>query len=213
MRKRRTRLTGWASALAAGLVTAPAWAQSPVPPTGPVPCENARPVGPIRRAFHHMCFTLQDQVIGYPEQFSEPPMGFYLYETMGMMKARADTHDFILYRSDFVAGTTTLSPIGAQRLSLMAARLPGWLGPVYVEWTPDKPGLADTRKDALVATLQKAGIPIVAERVLVGPSPYHGALGTDASNFYQNLILRDQDAALNFSRTPTSTSAFGSGAR
>jgi hypothetical protein len=208
-------MSRWASALAAGLVSAPAWGQAPVPPTGPAPCETetARPGGPIRRAFRHICFTLQDQFIGYPEQFSEPPLGFYVYESIGMMKARADTHDFILYRSDFVADTATLSPIGAQRLSLMAARLPGWLGPVYVEWTPDKPELADTRKTALVATLQKAGLPIVAERVLVGPSPYPGALGTDSANFYQNLILRDQDAALNFSRTPTSTGIFGSGAR
>src|SRR5260370_17398269 len=91
---------------------------------------------------------------------------------MGKMKARAATKDFILYRSDFVDGTATLSPIGAQRLSLMAARLPGWLGPVYVEWTPDKPGLADTRKAALVATLQKTGLPILSERVLDVPSPY-----------------------------------------
>jgi hypothetical protein len=213
MRKRRTRITGWASALAAGLVSVPAWAQAPVPPTGPAPCENARPVGPIHRAWHHVCFTLQDKFIGYPDQFIEPPMGFYVYEAIGMMKSRADTHDFILYRSDFYEGTAVLSPAGAQRLTMIAARLPGWCGPVYVEWTPEKPGLADSRKTALVNTLQKAGLPIVAERVLVGPSPYPGSLGPDANNFYQNLIFRDQAAAPNFSLTPTSTSIFGSGAR
>jgi hypothetical protein len=213
MKNRRSRMIGWASTLAAGIVSVPAWAQVPVPPTGPVPRENARPVGPIHRAVQHVCFTLQDKFIGYPDQFIEPPLGFYVYETIGMMKARADTHNFILYRSDFINDSTTLSPSGAQRLSLMAARLPGWLGPVYVEWTPDKPGLADARRSVLVATLQNAGLPIVAERVLVGPSPYPGSLGPDANNFYQNLIFRDQAAAPNFSLTPTSTAVFGSGAR
>jgi hypothetical protein len=212
MRKRRTRLMGWASALAAGLVSVPAWAQNPVPPTGPAQCDE-RPAGPIHRAWRHVCFTLQDKFIGYPEQFVEPPVGFYVYEAIGMMKAKADPHDFILYRSDFVDGTIMLSPTGAQRLSLMAARLPGWMGPVYVEWTPDKPGLADSRKTALVNTLQKAGLPIVADRVVVGPSPYNGMMGVDANNIYQNVVFRYQAAGPNYSLPPTSTSVFGSGAR
>jgi hypothetical protein len=208
-------VTGWASALATGLASVPVWAQAPVPPTGPmpVPCENARPVSPIRRVIRHVGFTLQDKFIGYPDQFVEPPVGFFLYEAIGQMKARADTHFFILYRSDFMDGSTTLSPTGAQRLSLMAARLPGWCGPVYVEWTPDKPGLAEARRVSMLALLQNAGLPIVAERVVVGPSPYPGEMGVDANNFYQNLIFRDQAAAINYSVTPTSTAIFGSGAR
>jgi hypothetical protein len=129
------------------------------------------------------------------------------------MRSKADTHDFMLYRSDFMDGTSDLSPLGAEKLSLMAARLPGWMGPIYVEWTPDRPGLGEGRKVALLATLQQAGLPVVPERVLVGPSPYPGLLGTDAANIYGNLILRDQIAGQNFSVTPTSTSSFGQGAR
>lgn len=235
MSRRRARLTGWASALAAGLVSVPAMAQTqmppqgpvmsspvaqpggpgmaPVPPTGPVMVEPVRPGGPIRRAIRHVCFTLQDRWIGYPEQFVEPPLGFYFYETLGMMKARADTHDFVLYRSDFIDGADTLSPYGAQKLSLMAARLSGWLGPITVEWTPDQPALADSRKAALVALLQKAGLPVVPERVVIGPSPYPGLLGADASNNYANLILRDTRAAQDYSTTPSSTANFGGGNR
>jgi|SRR5579864_513825 len=210
MRIRRSRITGWASALAAGLVSATALAQEPLPPTGPVPVETARPAGPLRRAFHHIGCTLRDNLIGYPEQFVEPPLGFYVYETMGLMKARADVHDFILYRSDFVDGSDALSPSGAQRLTLMAARLPGWLGPVYVEWTPDRPGLADSRKTALVAMLQKAGLPVVSERVVVGPSPYPGLYGADANSNFQILMIRDQQAPSIFSVTPNTT-GFGTG--
>lgn len=215
MKKRRYRIAGWASALAAGLGSSAAWAQAPVPPTGPgtVACETAQTGGPLHRAYRHVCFTLKDKLIGYPEQFVEPPLGFFVYESIGQMKARAENHQFTLYRSDFIDGTTSLSPMGAQRLSLMAARLPCWLGPVVVEWTPDRPGLADARRNALVATLQGAGLPIVPERVVVGPSIYPGMLGTDASNNYANLILRDQQAPATYSLTPTSTESFGQGAR
>ena len=213
-------MAGWASALAAGIAPiGRAEAQVPcaVPPTGPAPLEveAARPhrLGPIRRAFHHIGSTFQDQVVGYPEYFVEPPLGASVYETFGVMKAKADAHDFILYRSDFLDGGTALSPQGAQKLSLMAARLPGWLGPLTVEWTPDRPGLAEARRDALVATLQGAGLPVGGGRVLVGPSPYPGLIGTDAANNFSNLILRDQDAAEIYSRTPASTSSFGGGNR
>jgi hypothetical protein len=95
----------------------------------------------------------------------------------------------------------------------MASRLGCWLGPVTVEWTPDKPGLADTRRANIVAMLQKAGLPVVPERVVVGPSPYPGTFGADAQNNYSTLILRGQQAAASFSLTPTSTANFGSGAR
>jgi hypothetical protein len=217
MRKRRSRMTGWASALAAGLASAPALAlaQMPVPPTGPAPApmQMAQPVGPLRGFCRHVSCVLKDQFIGYPDEFAEAPIGFYVAENFGAMKSRAAMHNFILYRSDFMEGETALSPYGAQKLTTMAARLPCWMGPIYVEWTPDKPGLADQRKTALVALLQKTGLPVVSERVVVGPSPYPGMIGADANNAYQNLILRDQLAPLNYSYTPTSTSNFGSGAR
>ena len=214
----RLRLAGRASALAAGLALMPtARAQMPVPPTGPAPLlvESASPhrAGPIRRAFHHLGFTLKDRFIGYPEEFVEPPLGASVYETMGVMKSKADAHDFILYRSDFIDGDATLSPQGAQKLSLMAARLPGWMGPLTVEWTPDRPGLAEARRDALVTTLQGAGLPIGSERVLVGPSPYPGLIGPDADSNYRIMLFRDVRAPSNYSVTPTSTNEFGGGNR
>jgi hypothetical protein len=213
--KTRTRIAGWASALAAGLVSGEAVAQYAEPPAEPVamPVQSAPAGGPIHRLFAHIGSRLQDKMIGYPDQFSEPPLGFYVNEHIALMQSRADMHKFILYRSDFMEGEANLSPIGAQRLSLMAARLGCWLGPLTVEWTPDKPGLADMRRTNIVAMLQKAGLPVVPERVVVGPSPYPGLLGADAQNNYGNLIFRDQAAAQNYSLTPTSTANFGSGAR
>ena len=76
----------------------------------------------------------------------------------------------------------------------MASRLRGWLGPVLIEWSPDQPGLAEARRTAVLAILQGGGLPVIPERVVIGPSPYPGMLGTDAANNYNILITRDQGA-------------------
>ena len=212
-RSRRFRLA--TTAAAAGLVPGWALAQDPIPspPTGPVPVTRCRNVGPIRGAFRHVGRTLQSSVIGYPEEFVEPPLGFYLRENVAVMKAKAAPHAFTLYHSDFVGDSATLSPNGAQRLSLMARRLPCWLGPVVVEWTPDRPALAESRRAAIVAMLRGARLPVDDGRVVVGPSLAPGLMGTDAVANYNNLILRDAQAAQNFSLSPASTATLGSGGR
>ena len=81
-------------------------------------------------------------MIGYPENFVEPPLGHYVNEQFTVQVAKADPHRFTLYRSDFLPGTSQFSPIGASRFNIMATRMPGWLGPITIEWTPDQPELA-----------------------------------------------------------------------
>jgi hypothetical protein len=200
-----------AGGLASTVFATAVWAQAPVPPTGPaarVVCETG---GPIRRGINHVGRTLQDNLIGYPSLFVEPPIGFYNAENFNMMKAKADPHKFTLYRSDFLAGTARFSPQGAARFNLMASRLRGWLGPVLVEWSPDHPGLAEARRTAVLALLQGGGLPVIPERVVIGPSSYPGMLGTDAANNYNILITRDQAAPTQYSHTPASGGSFGAG--
>ncbi|HEU5118819.1 MAG TPA: hypothetical protein VFT74_19660, partial [Isosphaeraceae bacterium] len=132
---------------------------------------------------------------------------------MTTMTHKADLHTFTLYRSDFLSGTTTLSPAGAQRLSFLASRLPRWGGPVVVEWTPDQPGLDAARRDAVATLLTGANLPVTPTRLVVGPSPYPGLLGVDSANNYDTLITRDLAAPRAYSLTPTSTADFGGGAR
>ena len=45
------------------------------------------------------------------------------------------------------------SPIGASRFNLMFARLADWSGPILVEWTPDQPALAESRRQAILDDL------------------------------------------------------------
>ncbi len=213
MKRHRSRNPWRALALtvasAAVADAAPAWAQMPLPPTGPVFAAPAPPGGPL----HRMCYCLRDRFIGQPEYFQVPPPGFRVNETFGVMTGRADVHQFTLYDSDFVAGTTTLSPLGAQRLSWMANRLPKWLGPVVIEWTPDRPGLAEARRGAVLASLQGAGLPVGDERVAIAPSTFPGLPGTQALNNHHILIRRDVEAPTIYSVSPTTTADFSGGPR
>jgi hypothetical protein len=113
-----------------------------------------------------------------------------------------------LYKSDFLPGTDRFSPTGAARFNLMFSRLSGWVGPINVEWTPDEPGLAQARRKVVLATLERAGKPIVPERVTIGPSPYPGRWGVEAASDYMNVITRAQMAAQNYTLTP-SIGAYG----
>jgi hypothetical protein len=215
MRRRWERgLIVWSGGgLASGLLAAGVWAQSPVPASGPAPagyCEPARP-GPIRRAFGHTYRVLQDNFIGYPSEFIEPPPGFYVNETLAVMKAKADPHRFTLYRTDFLDGTDKLSPVGASRFNIMAPRIVTWPGPVLIEWVPENPGLAESRRQAVLALLNGGGIAMIPERVAVGPTPFPGNFGTHSANSYNVLLGREQSAPSQYSLPPAASASFGGG--
>ncbi|WP_406700660.1 hypothetical protein V5E97_17840 [Singulisphaera sp. Ch08] len=198
-------------ALATGLLTATLWAQPPVPipPTGPGPVGPGGFAPRTKREIRHQAW--RDTFIGRPADFIEPPFGTYVRGNFSMMRSKADPHRFTLYRSDFLDGTDRLSPTGATRFNLMASRLSGWLGPVVIEWSPDQPGLAESRRVAVVAALQGAGLPVIPERVVIGPSVYPGGMGEDAVNYHNVMITRDQQAPASYSVSPTSTSGFSIG--
>jgi hypothetical protein len=158
---------------------------------------------------HHTAHTLQDDFIGYPETFIEPPLGSYVNRQLAIQVSKADVHRFTVYQTDFLPGTAQFSPIGASRFNLMYGRLPAWSGPIYVEWTPDQPELADSRRRRILTTLASAGSPMPAERVVIGPSPYPGAIATEAVGNYNNMIFHSQSAALGLPLPPTFSSSMG----
>jgi hypothetical protein len=79
--------------------------------------------------------------------------------------------------------------------------------PLLVEWTPDEPGLAEARRQAVLATFQRAGKPIAAQRVVIGPSPYPGAMGVEAGQNFGTLLTRSQTAGVNYPVTPLPVAA------
>ena len=208
MSRERILILSLAIVSASAFLAANVVAQAPSGPTNEVDCKpQSRLRGKLRHTFH----VLQDNFIGYPDQFVEPPVGFYVNQSFTTMKAKADPHKFTLYKSDFLAGTSQLSPVGASRFNLMATRLPGWIGPITIEWSPDEPALALARRAAVVDYLQASQLPVSPERVVIGPSRYPGTYGNDAANFYGNLSIRNQAAGSIFSLSPTQFGNFGSG--
>ncbi|MGO9601065.1 MAG: hypothetical protein ACLP7Q_24055 [Isosphaeraceae bacterium] len=201
MRDQRRRFSWLATmATAMGLVAGSVWAQPPDgAPGADEPCERT---GFLHRWIHHSAHQLQDKFIGYPDRFIEPPLGFYVREQMTMQVSKADPHRFTLYRTDFLPGTDRFSPTGASRFNLMFSRIPGWIGPVTVEWTPDEPGLAEARRQAVLATLDGAGQPLTADRVVIGPSPYPGAISSESVNSYNVMINRGPAAFAAYPVTP-----------
>lgn len=201
MRNERIRVFWWSSAaMATCMIAASVWAQPPTVSPGPSQaCDRG---GPLHRLIHHSAHTVHDKLIGYPENFIEPPLGFYVREQFALQTAKADPHRFTLYKSDFLPGTNRFSPTGASRFNLMFTRVPGWLGPIIVEWSPDQPGLAESRRQAVLATFQRAGQPILPERVVIGPSPYPGAMGVESVNFYNNVWTRSAAAGASYPLTP-----------
>jgi hypothetical protein len=193
-----------------GLLSGTHWvlAQPPFLPTGTTPLVEGPYVAGDRLPPGQW---LKDTYIGRPDMFYEPPVGYYIRNHFGVMKAKADPHRFTMYRSDFLPGTTRLSPSGAVRFNLIASRLPGWLGPVIIEGSPDEPGLAESRRLAVLATLAATGQAVIPERVVIGPSPYPGSIGTDSANNYNVMITRDLAAPSAYSLSPTSNSVFGAG--
>lgn len=208
MRRLRRTFHWRVGALATGLLTATVWAEPPVPipPSGPAVADPTRGIHRTRREIRHQ--EWRDTFIGRPADFVEPPLGAYVRANFSLMRSKADPHRFTLYRSDFLDGSDRLSPTGATRFNLMASRLSGWLGPIVIEWSPDEPGLAETRRVAVLAALQGAGLPVVPERVVIGPSVYPGGLGEDAVNYHNVMIHRDRSAPGAYSLSPNSTSGF-----
>ena len=127
------------------------------------------------------------------------------------MAAKANPHRFTLYKTDFLAGSNLFSPTGAARFNLMASRLAAWPGPVAIEWSPDEPGMAEARRNAVLAAFRSTGLPVRPERVVIAPSPFPGGLGVDGSNYSNVMILRDMMAPQGYTLTPVSASGFGAG--
>ena len=205
--RNRLIIRGAGAALLTALVAHEATAQPPEPPAPGQPACTRR--GPIHRMFHHTAHTLQDDFIGYPPAFNEPPLGSYINQQFAVQVSKADAHRFTVYQSDFLPETDRFSPIGASRFNVMFGRLPSWPGPIFVEWTPDQPELAEARRQAILDTLARAGRPLPPERVIIGPSTNPGAFGTEAAGHYNNMIQRSESAIRVFPLPPLESARMG----
>ncbi|QDV36568.1 hypothetical protein [Tautonia plasticadhaerens] len=184
---------------------------APPPPTmvapgGPV---HVHQPGPIGRALHHAGFFIHDRMVGEPERFDEPPLGWSIGQNFSAQAARASQHRYTLYRSDFFAGTERLTPDGIRRLGRMMSYLPRWGGPVLIEEDPNRPGLAESRRLAVMELVASNGNAIDPGRLIVGGSPYLGGRG-DLSETYEGILLdRSFRAPATYPLNPIPNADFG----
>src|SRR5947209_1150170 len=107
MKPRWSRRFWLSASLVVGLAPLEAFAQvpaspqgpMPVPPSGPVPVMQGQSYGPIKRAFHRIGRAIHEDFIGDPNEFVEPPLGFFVNEHRALMVSKADVHRFTLYQS------------------------------------------------------------------------------------------------------------------
>ena len=74
MSRERVLILSLAMLSTSAFVAASVFAQPPLGPTNKVVCQ---PESRLRTKLKHTFHVIQDNFIGYPDQFVEPPVGFY----------------------------------------------------------------------------------------------------------------------------------------
>lgn len=129
---------------------------------------------------HYWKPELQESHWGYPEEFCEKPLGYFIYAHNRTMVANGEAARMMLYHYDFVQNEPELSSRGQQQLAKIAYMLPRNYFPLAIQSTPDNPGLAERRRQYVLELLAAAEFPIPPERVVVtGPISY-GRQGYEA---------------------------------
>jgi hypothetical protein len=155
-------------------------------PAAPAPggctCGDRRGLSRWRWHRKHCKRHLQDNFLGYAEEFNEWPLGEALYAHGRTQVANGQAARMVFNHYDFVDGTSQLNVRGRDKLAAVAARLPTNFFPIVVERTPKEPGLDQSRKSVLLAELSRGPFPVPSERVLIGPNIAYGMAGFEAVN-------------------------------
>jgi hypothetical protein len=97
-----------------------------------------------------------------------------------------------LYHYDFVDGGGALNLHGRDQLAKIAAMLPHNFFPIVIERTPGAPGLAESRRLAVLHELAAGPFPVPAERVIIGPSLGDDLRGVEAEIMNFNIMAQDR---------------------
>jgi hypothetical protein len=158
-------------------------APSPAAPSCAAPVAGG---GLVARTGHRG--DCQAKMWGYPEEFLAPPLGAVMAANFRPMVANGQAADLVLFRMDFLHGCESLNAHGADRLARMASQLGHLPFPIIIERTPE-PGLAETRRAAVLALLAREGVPVPPERVIIGPRLSVGLTGPDAMRVQQYYLI------------------------
>jgi hypothetical protein len=157
---------------------------------------------PTRPSFWQRCRrNLQDCFLGYPEEFTAPALGQFLYAHGKTQVANGDAARMTLYRYDFEEGREGLNLRGRDQLAKIETMLPQNFFPVVIERTPDAPALAESRRRQVLNLLARGPFPVPPERVMIGVPMPAGLSGVEAEIIYRNLLTQTQNAGVSTGST------------
>jgi hypothetical protein len=174
-----------------------------VPPAGIRPTWFPAPIDPIALKRHEAMHVeyksrsrlwrcLQGKLWGYPEAYEPRPLGSSLYDHGLAMAANGAAARMVLHQYDFLPGSSELNPRGLDQLFKLSAQMAASPFPLIVERTPDNPGLAESRRYAVLAHLARGPMPVTSDRVFVGVPSAVGLSGNDAFIISNNSLGRTQ---------------------
>ncbi len=131
----------------------------------------------------------QGKALGYPEDFVPRPLGASVYDHGRTMVANGEAARLVLFDYDFYPGTDRLKPRGLDQLAKHAGRLAEGPFPLLIEPTLD-PGLAQSRRIAVLSEAAARSFSIAPERVLIGRPNSTGLSGIDAQIVGANALDR-----------------------
>lgn len=149
------------------------------------------------------------EISGDPKYFAEPPLGYFRNLANRTQIANAATDDFTFFRSDFIAGTTVLSPTGRDRLFQLSKKIHVWNGPIMIESVPESPRLNEARRNEVAMVLQRSGMPIWQDRILVIGAPNSAITGPNGFAQYSNSASRYGQGPRDFALPPELTTNAG----
>lgn len=130
---------------------------------------------------------LQEHHWGYPEEFGEKPLGYFVYGHMRTMVANGEASRMVLYEYDFHENKRGLTSRGLLQLERIAYMSPRNFFPIIVERSsPSNPQLDEARREAVLEALAQGNFPVPPERVLVGRPQAHGLPGDQSETLYTN---------------------------
>ncbi|MBI3467065.1 MAG: hypothetical protein HY000_28965 [Planctomycetes bacterium] len=162
--------------------------------SGPVHCHHPRRSCQRRRGHlnswknhwnYHRKPRLQEKYWGYPEEFCEPPLGYFVNAHVATQLSNGEAARMVLFHYDFIDGGANLKPRGKRQLAKIAKLLTN-LHPIVIEASADA-ALDESRRQAVLSQLAETMSAVPDERVQVGFPLSRGLEGAEAVLIYERF--------------------------
>ncbi len=141
---------------------------------------------------YHTKPRLQASHWGYPEEFQEAPLGYYVYANMNVQVTKGLAAQMVMYHYDFIPEDDKLTHRGHQQLRKLARGLVRDFYPLIIEQTPGRRELDEARRRYVLAELERMHMPVPGEWVRVGLPSVEGMRGEEAQLIDLNLLRQTQ---------------------